>query len=82
MKKNFAKKMELESLDELIGKCEESMISPFKKKKPEVEVAVLSEEDDDAEHETENMPGPDAGSGLSPEDLEQLFEMYTNMKRD
>jgi len=30
-----SKKMDLENLDELIAKCEESMIQPFRKKKVE-----------------------------------------------
>ena len=70
-------KMDVENLDELIGMCEDKMVSPFKKKKAAM-VAVVSPE---GEEEGEMMAeGEDKKPDLSEMDLEDLLEMYKDMK--
>lgn len=66
------KKMDLENLNELIGLCEDKMVSPFKKKKPEPDAVEVEEE------ETDGADGekPD----LSEMDMEDLLELYNDMK--
>ena len=79
----FSKKQGQEAdvsiLDELIGQCESSMVSPFKKKKPVVDVEVKSEEapevaDEDGESEGEDKPD------LSDMDMSDLVELYKEIK--
>lgn len=78
--KDLEKKMALESLDGLIAKCEEAMISPFKKKKKVDLEAAPEREEDEGEHETESMAGKASKPDLSDMDLEELLEMYQSMK--
>ena len=70
------KKMDMDSLDELIRKCEDSMISPFRKKKE----PVVEEEDRrffvDKAEEDSGEEKPD----LSDMDMEELLRMYQQMK--
>jgi len=66
-----SKKMDLENLDELIAKCEESMIQPFRKKKKVEEAPLESEEEEE-----------EVKSDLSPEDMEELIRMYMEAKED
>jgi hypothetical protein len=61
-------------LDELIGKCEAKMASPFKKAKPEAEVEVLAVEGDEEEGEDKES--------MDPEMLAKLVELYEQMKGD
>jgi len=68
------KKMDLDSLDELIGKCEDAMCHPFKKKKeatPEVEP-----EAEEASDEQDSAEKPE----LSEMDMDELLGMYEEMK--
>jgi hypothetical protein len=65
-------KIDTENLDELIKMCEDSMISPFKKKKAAVE--VVPEQEESAEQPKE--PKED----LSEMDLQDLLEMYKELK--
>jgi ribosomal protein L12E/L44/L45/RPP1/RPP2 len=80
MKISF-KKADDSILDELIGKCEEAMVNPFKKKKEmtvagntdaEPEDAKESEDQEDLESEEEDS--------LSAEDLEKLLQVYKELK--
>ena len=72
-------KMDVENLDELIGMCEDKMVSPFKKKKAAM-VAVVSPEGE-SEVDGEMMAeGEDKKPDLSEMDLEDLLEMYKDMK--
>lgn len=66
------KKMDLENLDALISKCEDSMVSPFKKKKAEVAVEVAPEDSGDE--------GEDDKPDMSDMDLEDLVKMYQELK--
>ena len=66
------KKMDLDSLDELISKCEDSMISPFKKKKAEAVIEVDPPESDADEKEEH--------SDFKDMDMEDLIKMYQEMK--
>jgi hypothetical protein len=70
------KKMDIESLDELIAKCEDSMVEPFKKKKAmAVEVEPESEEMT-SEDDADTSEKPD----MNDMDLEDLVRMYSEMK--
>ena len=64
------KKMDLENLDELIGLCEDKMVSPFRKKKPEMD------ELPEAPEEGESEEKPD----LSEMDMDDLIEAYEKSK--
>ena len=66
------KKMDLESIDELIGLCEDKMVSPFKKKKPDAVVVAVEEEDE--EETSEDKPD------MEDTDLSDLIRMYEEMK--
>lgn len=70
------KKMDLDSLDELIGRCEDSMCQPFKKKKAAEQLeqpeAAMSEESS-SEEQTDK---PD----LSDMDMDDLLALYEEMK--
>jgi hypothetical protein len=67
------KKLDLQNLDEIIKRCEEQMISPFRKKKePEME--------DEGEGEEEVSEEPQEKPDLEGMDLEQLMEMYEKLK--
>lgn len=57
-------KMDLGVLDEIIGKCEQSMIHPFSKKREEA-----------SKKETKERRG-----GLRSEDAELLAQMYSSIK--
>ena len=83
----FSKKQGQEAdvsiLDELIGQCESAMVSPFKKKKPVVDVEVKSEEDGSeespevpADEDSEAKDKPD----LSDMDMSDLVELYKEIK--
>jgi hypothetical protein len=65
-------KMDIESLDELIKKCEDAMVHPFKKKK-EASVAIAIEPEPEQE-EQEDKPD------LSEMDMDDLLRMYEEMK--
>ncbi len=60
------KKIDMSVLDELIGKCEESMVSPFKK------AAVIEVEEPEKSKEED----PEADD----ETLQELIEMYKKIK--
>lgn len=68
-------KAEESVLDELIGKCEAKMASPFKKAKPDAEVEVLAVEGEGGEEGEE-------GESMDPEMLAKLVELYEQMKGD
>ena len=72
-------KMDVENLDELIGMCEDKMVSPFKKKKAAM-VAVVSPEGEEEEDSEMMAEGEDKKPDLSEMDLEDLLEMYKDMK--
>jgi hypothetical protein len=65
------KQLDIENLDAIIAKCEDGMISPFKKKKA-------------AEPEPEAAEAGDEGEGDKPDlsdmDLDDLVSMYQDMK--
>jgi hypothetical protein len=61
------KKMDLESLDELISLCEDKMIGPFRKKK---------EDEPEGPAEPEKEEGPD----MSDMDMDDLIEAYESAK--
>jgi hypothetical protein len=63
------KKMDMDILDQIISKCEDHMISPFKKKSAVV-AEVEPEEGDEGSDEG------DEKSDLSDMDLEDLLKMY------
>lgn len=67
------KKMDLESIDELIGLCEDRMVSPFKKKKPDA-VALVVEDEEEEHDEGEDKPD------LEDMDMDDLIRMYEEMK--
>lgn len=60
------KKIDMSILDDLIGKCEKSMVSPFKK-----EIVIAGASGDDMEDEEE---------GIDDEMLEALMEKYRKIK--
>jgi len=62
------KKMDLESLDELISLCEDKMVSPFRKKK--------EDEPGEPEEVEEKEEKPD----LSDMDMDDLIEAYESAK--
>lgn len=64
------KKMDLESIDELISLCEDKMVSPFKKKKPDAVVVAVEEDEDEVSEK------PDLGEM----DMDDLIRMYEEMK--
>lgn len=71
------RQIDLDNLDELIGKCEDSMISPFRKKKAEVEVELGPE----SAEEAIGAPEEDApASDLEDMDLRDLISMYNELK--
>jgi hypothetical protein len=73
-------KMDVQNLDELIGMCEDKMVSPFKKKKAAM-VAVVSPGEEEGEDDGEMMAeGEEKKPDLSEMDLEDLLEMYKGMK--
>ena len=79
MKINYKEKIknvDNDLIDELISKAEEAMLSPLKKKKSEVEVAVEPEE----EEESSNEEKPDEEDNIDPSDLEKLMELYKSIK--
>ena len=67
-----SKDMDLDILDELIGMCEDSMVSPFKKKKESIVVAEIEPKEEAKEAAQED--------DLSEEDLEQLMGLYKKLK--
>lgn len=67
------KKMDLESIDELISLCEDKMVSPFKKKK-DVAMEVELKPEEDAEEENAEKPS------LGDADISDLIRMYEEMK--
>lgn len=69
------KKMDLDVLDELIGKCEDSMVHPFKKDKA-VAIEIEPEEGGGEEAAPEEHDKPD----LSDMDLEDLIEAWQAIK--
>lgn len=73
MKPNDLQKMDLDNLDELIAKCEDSMVHPFKKKK---EPPMKEEMPMEMEEEGEEKPD------LSEVDMEELLRMYQDLKED
>jgi hypothetical protein len=80
-----AKKMDLESLDELISKCEDAMVHPFKKKKAVVAVEVKpgdegSDQEEKAESPEEEVAEDDAKPDLSDMDMEDLLKLYEEIK--
>lgn len=64
------KKMDLSALDELIAKCEDSMVGRFRKKAPEPEPEEVEEEESSEE----------AKPDLDDMDLEDLVRMYQEMQ--
>lgn len=68
------KKMDIDSLDELIGKCEDSMVGRFRKKAPEPEMEEGEEEEASEDEHEEGKPD------LADMDLEELIEMYQRMQ--
>lgn len=72
--KKLSAKADNDVFDEIIAKCEQKMVSPFKK-----EVAVEVEPSDEEEMEMEESPVKEK-SEISPEDLEKLLELYQQMK--
>lgn len=73
MKYGMKDKADDSVLDELIGRCEAKMASPFKKSKPEAEVSVLAVEGE-GEEEGESE------ESMDPEMLAKLMEMYEELK--
>lgn len=70
--KKLVSKADDEIFDDIIGKCEEKMVSPFKK---EVAVEVEPEvEENEAEESSKS------NADLDPEDLQKLLEMWQNLK--
>ncbi len=68
-KEKDSKKMDLDILDELIAKCENSMVSPFKKKKPEVKIEPeMDEETDEGEEQ------PEQESDFTDDEIQELIE--------
>ena len=59
-------------IDELIGKAESAMVSPFKKAKPETE-----EKEEAMEQEVEETGDDDS---IDPEELQKLVELYKSLK--
>lgn len=92
MKKKKTGNMDLDILDELIGKCESSMMSPLHKGEEVAAVAVEEEPEipsDGAEDPEmlavkmgESLGGAPEGGGseLDDMDLEELMEMYKRIK--
>lgn len=75
--KKLTDKADNSIFDEIIGKCESKMASPFKK---EVAVAIEpQEETEDKAHEDAESPDVEK-SEISPEDLQKLLELYEQMK--
>ncbi len=68
------KQMDLDCLDELIGKCEDSMVAPFRKKKAKPEAKPEVE----AKDESDDKKKPD----LSEMEMDELLEMYRDMKKE
>jgi hypothetical protein len=73
MKYGMKDKADDSVLDELIGRCEAKMASPFKKAKPDAEVEVLAIEGEEEGESEESM---------DPEMLAKLVELYEQMKGD
>ncbi|MGM7592087.1 hypothetical protein ACSSNN_23970 [Escherichia coli] len=73
-----AKKMDLDTLDELISKCEDAMVSPFKKK-PAVAVEIEGSPAEEAKESPEEEKAEDK-NGLGESDLDDLLEMYQSLK--
>ena len=69
------KKMDLDSLDELISRCEDSMCQPFKKKKAEP-IEQPESESDESSSEEQPSDKPD----LSEMDMDDLLKMYEELK--
>lgn len=70
-------KIDLDSLDELIGKCEDAMVRPFKKKK-EIEVEIEPADEEEEEHDEASES--EGKADLSDMDLDELVEMYKDLK--
>ena len=70
-----SQKMDMDILDQLIGMCEDKMVSPLKKKK-EITIAAVEPEEEMLDDEMEE--GDD--SSLSDMDLQELIEMYKRTK--
>lgn len=68
------KKMDLDSLDELIAKCEDAMVGRFRKKAPEPEMEEGEEEEAPEEEHEEAKPD------LEDMELEDLIEMYQRLQ--
>ncbi len=71
-------KMDMDALDELIAKCEDSMVRPFSKKKQAVAIEIDPEGGEEGGEED-----GDAGDGkpdLSDMDLRDLLELYQEQK--
>lgn len=64
------KKMDIDSLDELIAKCEDAMVHPFKKKEVALEVGP-----EEALEQEEEKPD------LSEMDMDELLQLYEEMKQ-
>lgn len=69
------KDIDLELLQDLLSKCEDSMGRPFKKKKVEVEVKAEPEEESEVE-----LDSDDEDSSMEDMDLQDLIEMYKQLK--
>jgi len=66
------KKIDMDILDQIISKCEDHMVSPFKKK---AAVAVEVKPDD-----SDQEPDDDDKDGLSDDDLAELIQNYARGK--
>lgn len=77
------RKMDLDSLDDLIKQCEDAMVRPLSKKKT-VELTLLDENDEgegESEHQyDESESDEEAKPDLSEMDLEDLLEAYRDLK--
>jgi hypothetical protein len=61
------KSLDIQNLDSIIAKCEDAMVSPFKKKK-------------ESEAPAEEVAGESEKPDLSDMDLQDLVSMYQDMK--
>ena len=83
--KKLTDKADNSVFDEIIAKCEAKMASPFKKEDPKADPKDAGGllEGSDAEEATETPEvevKEDNKLDLSPEDLQKLLEMYSEMK--
>lgn len=68
-------KMDMDILDQIIGKCEDKMVSPFKKKTVAVEMEPA---EGTADEESLESPGEESAEkpDLSDMDLADLLKLY------